>query len=327
MKSLVPGMRVVAFVCACTLYSLCSFAQSITSGDGKFEIGLGLGPMIFVGDLGGTQGEGKTFVKDVNLPLTKLSKGLFAAFYPTEWLGFRVALNHSRVEGYDSIITDKGSAETFRKTRNLQFRSPLTEAYVAAEFYPTVFFEQYEGNNGKLRPYGVLGIGVFKFRPQGEYIAADGTRTWVDLQPLRLEGQGMAEYPDRKEYKLKQMHIPMGVGAKYYFGGNKYIGIEVLHRKTFTDYIDDVSTNYIDANLFRNYLTPEQAVMAQQLHYRENLSGTLTRGSTPDVDEQRGNPKQNDAFFSTMLRFGWRLTDKNSPEGRASRQLRCPTFY
>lgn len=327
MRTFVHCTRALAFLCACSMLTLTAPAQSITSGNGKFEIGLGIGPMIFVGDLGGNYGKGKPFVKDVNLPLTKLSKGFFATFYPAEWLGFRFAVNHSRVEGFDSIINDKGSAETFRKTRNLQFRSPLAEAYIAAEVYPKVFFEQFTGNSSRLRPYGIAGIGVFRFNPQGQYIAPDGTRTWVDLQPLMLEGQGMEEYPDRKPYKLTQIHIPMGFGAKYYFASNKYIGLEILHRKTFTDYIDDVSTNYIDANLFNQYLTPAQATMARQLHYRENLATAATRGSTPDLNEQRGNAKRNDAFFSSMIRVGWHLPDKNSAEYRSSRQLLCPTFY
>lgn len=326
MRTLVHRTRALLLVCACSLFSIASTAQSITAGDGKFEIGLGVGPMIFLGDLGGNYGKGKTFLKDVNFPLTKISKGLFLSCYPAEWLGFRIAVNHSRVDGYDSIINDKGSAETFRYQRNLQFRSSLSEAYVAAEIYPTVFFEQFTGNSSKLRPYGIAGIGIFHFNPQGQYIATDGTRSWVDLQPLRLEGQGMAEYPDRKPYALTQIHLPMGFGFKYFFSPNKYIGLEILHRKTFTDYVDDVSTNYIDGNLFNNYLSSSQAEMARQLHYRENLANSSSRTRTPDLNEQRGNPKQNDAFFSSMLRFGWRFPDKSSMERRASRQLRCPIF-
>ncbi|WP_132055920.1 hypothetical protein [Pseudocnuella soli] len=327
MKTIVPGVRAWALFVAFSLFSLFAKSQSISTGNGKFEVGIGLGPMFFLGDLGGNYGKGKTFLKDVNLPLTKLSKGLFANFYPTEWIGVRVAVNHSNVEGYDSVIRSKGSHEESRKLRNLQFKSSIFEAYTALEIYPTVFLEQYDELNGKLRPYGLIGIGMFRFNPKGEYIAPNGTRTWVDLQPLRLEGQGMMEYPDRKPYKLTQMHVPIGFGAKYYFGGNKYIGMEILHRTTFTDYIDDVSTNYIDANLFRNYLTPAQATMARQMHFRENLTSAATRGSTPSLNEQRGNPKQNDAFFSSTVRFGWRLADPNSPASRASRMMRCPTFY
>jgi hypothetical protein len=167
-----------------------------------------------------------------------------------------------------------------------------------------------------------------KFKPQGEYFdQTAGTSKWVDLKPLRLEGQGMSEHPGRKEYSLTSLEIPMGFGAKYYLRENMYVGLEVLHRKTFTDYIDDVSTTYIDNNLFSQYLTVEQAAMANQLYFRENFVPSQPLLTRPDVNEQRGDPKENDSFFSTIIRFGWRLNDSNSPNGRAARQLRCPSFY
>jgi hypothetical protein len=112
----------------------------------------------------------------------------------------------------------------------------------------------------------------------------------------------------------------MGFGVKYYLKESMYIGFEILHRKTFTDYVDDVSTTYIDPALFDIYLTPENAIMAKQLMYRENLHDpTITR---PYIDDQRGDPKQNDAFFSTIVRLGWRI--RNS---KVSNQLKCPVFY
>jgi hypothetical protein len=64
--------------------------------------------------------------------------------------------------------------------------------------------------------------------------------------------------------------------------------------------------------------------MAHQLHYRENFPAQNTR---PALNEQRGNPTQNDSFFSTIIKFGWRMWDPNSPNSRASRQMRCPSFY
>ena len=218
-------------------------------------------------------------------------------------------------------------AEWHRKNRNLQFQSSLLEGFIAAEFYPTVFLEQMTGMESRLKPYGLIGFGMFKFNPKGKYYDANGNSSWVELQPLMLEGQGMAEYGERKPYKLMQMEIPMGIGLKYFVKENFYVGFEVLHRKTFTDYIDDVSTTYIDANLFDQYLTPEQAQMARQLYFRENFvpGGNLNR--QPTANEQRGDPKEMDSFFSSILRFGWRLSDPNSPNSRAARQLRCPSFY
>jgi hypothetical protein len=123
------------------------------------------------------------------------------------------------------------------------------------------------------------------------------------------------------------VEVPMGFGFKYYIKENVYLGMEVLHRKTFTDYIDDVSTNYIDKDLFPVYLAPEQVAIAQQLHYRQNFDPQNQNTRLPGINEQRGDPTENDSFFSTIMRFGWRLNDANSPSGRASRQLRCPAFY
>lgn len=326
MRITVHSVRTLVLICVFFTSSLKTISQSITLGNGKVEAGLAFGPLFFLGDLGGNHGIGTDFLKDVNFPLTKISKGLFVNIYPAEWLGFRIAINQGVLEGYDNIIKDKGGAESFRKQRNLQFKSNMFEAYAATEIYPTVFLERNDGLQGKLRPYGLAGFGIFKFNPKGEYFEANGSSKWVELAPLRTEGQGFAEYPDRKPYKLMSFEMPLGAGFKYYFQENKYVGFEVVHRKSFTDYVDDVSTNYIDGNLFDQYLSPGDAAMARQLHYRENFVPNAPQ-QRPDINEQRGDPSDNDSFFSSVIRFGWRLNDNNSPSGRAAKQMRCPSFY
>ncbi len=317
MRTHVPTVRLSVLICLFTFFSLKAHSQSISTGNGKFEIGLGLGPMFFLGDLGGSEGKGKTFIKDLDVPLTKLNKGLFLNYYPTEWLGFRLAANLGMVEGDDKEAPNKGGAERFRLQRNLNFRSKISEAYLAAEIYPTVFLEQYDGLAGKFRPYGLAGVGIYHFNPE----AKDNNGTWVKTAPLRLEGQGMAEYPNIKPYKLTQMNLLMGFGMKYYISENKYIGIEVLHRKLFTDYIDDVSSKkYIDPIYYDKYLSPADALVARRLAYRGTVSYPQTRPYYRVA--QRGDPTENDAFFSTLLRFGWRLNNNSS-----MRQLKCPVFY
>src|SRR5262249_2427504 len=155
-------------------------------------------------------------------PLTKFMKGLFINYYPAEWLGFRVAINQGRLEGNDANTIAKGGAEMDRKQRNLHFRSNIFEGYAGIELYPTVFFEQYDGLYHKFRPYGIVGFGIFHYNPKAKYTAPNGQTEWVELKPLRLEGQGMAEYPTRKEYSLWQQEIPMGFGFKYYTSDNMY---------------------------------------------------------------------------------------------------------
>ncbi len=317
MRTSVLSVRLSVLVCLFTFFSIQSHSQSITTGNGKLELGLGVGPMFFLGDLGGSAGVGKTFIKDLDLPTTKVSMGLYANFYPVEWIGLRVAANMGQVAGDDAQAPAKGGAEEDRKYRNLHFRSKIKEAYVALEFYPTYFLEKYDGLQGKLRPYGLIGAGIFNFNPE----AKDVNGQWVKLAPLHLEGQGFAEYPDSKPYKLTQMNVVLGAGLKYYYKENAYIGFEILHRKLFTDYVDDVSHNYyIDPIYFDAYLSAADAAKARRLYYR----GTYSFPSTRPYQEfaERGDPKENDAYFSTLLRMGWRIN--NSP---SLRQLKCPVFY
>jgi hypothetical protein len=296
-----------------------SYSQSFSPGNGKVEIGGGLGPMFFLGDLGGAAGIGRPFVKDVDFPMTKISKSIFISYHPSEWLAFRFTANHGVIAGDDAKAPNKGGAEVDRLERNLSFKSSILEGSIAAEFYPTAFFEKYDGLFGKLRPYGVIGIGVFKYNPKARL-----NNEWIPLHPLRLEGQGMVEHPDVKEYKLVQKQIPMGIGVKYFLKDNMYIGLEVLHRQLFSDYIDDVSTGYIDPNLFDAYLPASQAALAKTLYYRGTYVGPNTRPNDLQT-YQRGDPKDNDAFFSTLIRFGWRLN--NDPNRGTRKQLRCPVFY
>ena len=137
----------------------------------KLKLGLGLGPMFFLGDLGGHYGVGKRFLKGFKYsPYTIFKRIYILNLYPAEFIGFRVAINQGKLTGDDAIINlMERWRRNFGKQRNLEFRSNIWEAYGAIEFYPTVFIEQYDGLKGKLRPYGVIGFGVFHFNPQARY--------------------------------------------------------------------------------------------------------------------------------------------------------------
>jgi hypothetical protein len=272
-----------------------------------WEAGVTVGPMVFMGDLGGNFGQGTTFLKDYNLPVTRLSEGVYLTVYPREWLGFRLALNHGELYGNDALIKAKSGDAVTRKDRNLDFRSQLNEALLIAEFYPTVFLEEEpEDVAGKIRPYGLLGLGVFHFNPQGSYTDPSGNISWVDLRPLHTEGEGFPEYPGRKMYSLTQLNIPMGFGAKYYFSNKVSLSAEVLHRKTFSYYIDDVSTTYINPALFDKYLSPSQAIIAKAVS-NKSVDGYNTPNYGPG--NKRGDHTQYNAYFSFNIKLGIRLGD------------------
>ncbi|MBC7849508.1 MAG: outer membrane beta-barrel protein [Chitinophagaceae bacterium] len=285
-----------------------------------FEAGITAGPSNFLGDLGGNYGKGTTFLKDNNIQTTKFMFGAYVTYHTSDWLGFRLAANIGSIEGDDAVIKGKGGLEEARRVRNSNFKSKIQEVFVAAEIYPTVFLEYEPGDTyHKIRPYGVIGVGAFHFNPQGKDLQ---TNQWVNLKPLHTEGQGFNEFPDRAEYKLTQINIPMGVGVKYFASETLSLSLEVIHRKTFTDYIDDVSTEYIDPALFYNYLTPSQAAIAQRMANKTDPSG-IGSISGYGPGKKRGTPTNNDSYFSIGFKLGFRLSSDN----RWNNSTRCPVRF
>lgn len=143
-----------------------------------------------------------------------------------------------------------------------------------------------------------MGAGYFSFEPE-----ANLNGQWYALAPLKLEGQGFTEYPKRKPYDLKQINLLGGLGLRYEVNDFINARIELVHRKLFTDYLDDVSTDYIDPALFYNYLSPTQAALAQQLYFRRNELNASD--AQPLTGDQRGDPKDKDAYFTIQAKIGF----------------------
>jgi hypothetical protein len=303
-------------------------AQNVSLSAGNFEVGTNFGAMAFLGDLGGNRGVGSYFVKDYNLPVTRLLKGLFVTYYPMEWLGVKAQINHGFVEGDDNFIKDKGGDERFRKYRNLTFRSPILEGNIGVEIYPRYFLNSYDPEYTRFRPFIAVGAGFFRYNPQ----AKDASGNWVDLKPLRTEGQGIIA--GKKEYSLFSPNILAGVGFKYMISEKLFAGLEVDHRFTFTDYIDDASTNYVDPSIYSSssVLNATQVAQATFLNNRAlttspiytppNINGL---GGFSGIGAQRANPKNNDSYFTYHLKLGIRiLRNENSS---VLRRFRCPAVY
>jgi hypothetical protein len=283
-----------------------------------WEAGITVGPSNFLGDLGGNMGKGTPFLKDNNIQTTKLTFGAFATYHPNEYVGVRLAANIGSLEGDDAVIKGKGGLEEARKIRNSNFKSHLYEGFIALEVYPTAFLE-FEPSDifHKLRPYGLIGVGVFNFKPKGQDPV---TGNWVELQPLRTEGQGFPEYPDRKEYKLTQLNLPMGVGVKYFLSESVNLSLEIIHRKTFTDYIDDVSTDYINPSLFYSNMSLPTAQLAQRMANKSIPSASSPNGFVEG--NKRGTPTNKDAYYSVGFKLGFRLSND-----RYGNSTRCPVVF
>jgi len=124
------------------------------------------------------------------------------------------------------------------------------------------------------------------------------------------------------------MNIPMGGGIKYYLSERINMSMELLYRKTFTDYIDDVSTKYIDPNNYTKYLSGQDAGLAYKLS--DKSIGIIYPGMTRyPAGTQRGDTKDVDTYFSIVAKVGVRLGPiyESTFAKNAIRQTRCPAVY
>jgi hypothetical protein len=304
---------------ACCLYVMSAYktkAQTISVSPGVFEVGVNLGAYAYLGDLGGNRGVGTYFIKDYNIPFSKLYKGVFVTYYPKEYLGVKFQLNQGMLEGADAAAKDNGGAERFRRYRNLSFRTNIWEASLNAEFYPMALSKNYEAEYDKFRPFATLGFGLFRFNPQAPINTGSGLQ-WVDLKPLRTEGQGIL--PGKKEYSLVSPLVNLGLGFKYMLSDKWFVGLEAVHRFTFTDYLDDVSTVYVNPAIYAGSpLTATQQANALILNNRA-ISFSDPAFRAPGA--QRGNAQNKDSYFSYHLKVGLRLIKDERKQ--ALRRLRC----
>lgn len=222
--------------------------------------------------------EGKRFAINQSKPAV----GLGLSYDLSNKFIVRTGFTYGTVAGDDK----KNSATKGIAQRNLNFKTAITELHVGLEY------NLFNLEERSLTPYVFAGVGVFHFNPYTKDVAGNK----VFLQPLSTEGQGLAAYPDRKEYKLTQFAIPFGGGLKFKLSDDLQIGIEIGIRKLFTDYLDDVSSTYVDQNI----LLSAKGAKAVELAFRGNEINP--NAVYPTSGEQRGNPKSKDYYYFSGLR-------------------------
>lgn len=238
----------------------------------RSEIGLFLGGSYYLGDLN----PGSHF-KMMSPALGILYRRNF-----NQHFSFRFNGLYGRIQGDDSKANDKNQIE-----RNLSFRSPLVEVSGQIEFN---FFPYEIGNRlTPFTPYIFGGLGAVKHNPKAEL-----NGNWYELQPLGTEGQETITYSDKNRYRLLQLTLPFGLGVKWNLTPSIGMAVEWGMRKTFTDYLDDVSTSYADPTV----LSSENGTVSALLANRSLSAGSKT-------GRQRGNSKNKDwyNFTGIMLNF------------------------
>jgi hypothetical protein len=266
-----------------------SFAV-INSSRSQVELIGTLGTSHFLGDLGGKPSLGTNDFSDLNWQSTRYVMGLGARLN----MGHRFAL---RASGYYTRLygDDKYTNNLERNMRNLSFFSNVLGADAVLEFHFRTKNTRYADRHW----YIFGGAGYFKFNPKTRY-----NGDVVELQPLGTEGQFFL--PGRSPYKLSSFTIPFGVGYKFKVLPMGYLTLQIDARKTYTDYIDDASTQFVDKNL----LLASNGPTAVALSDRSNPDNRIIGFSDPGAI--RANPNNNDNFFFFSVSYNLVLgeTDK-----------------
>ena len=159
---------------------------------------------------------------------TQLAYGGLARYNLSERWAIKFNYYRGNVKGSDAT---GGSVEN----RDLDFESKINDFSLVAEFN---FWEYFTGSKKSFfTPFIFGGVSFFTFNP----ISYSG----VELQSQGTEGQNVG-FADRSPYNKYSFAIPFGFGFKYSLTDRLGLTFEWGMRKTFTDYIDDISTTYAD---------------------------------------------------------------------------------
>ncbi len=250
------------------LASTVSFGQINTGNNWSYSIYLGTSNLL--GDLGGSNNEGASPLSDIDYQSFQPAIGLgLQRHYKSVTLSSDLTI--TRLEGNDAFTTST------RASRNLSVRTDLIEATIKAEIHP---FK----NNTILQGFYVNGgVGGIYFQPRAKL-----NDSWYNLRPLGTEGQLIE---NAETYSMYNIVIPFGYGYQFKVGKFSTLKVDITMRKLFTDYIDDVSTTYANANA----LVEANGSIAQSLANRS--------GSEIAEGILRGNSTSNDSYFLIGLKF------------------------
>ncbi len=259
------------------------------------EIGIHSGGINCLTDLGGHPGKNRNHWKDLNWQYTKPFATLYFSGLYQQKMGIRAQLTAGQIFASDAVLKNAAVPARSRYLRNLHVRTEIWECSLIGEWHPLNFF----GDPPLVSPYLLAGIGFFQFKPMARW----GDR-WVELQPLRTEGQGFNEYPDRKPYALKSWSVPLGLGFRYDLSAIACLRLELNYRILQTDYLDDVSKTYASPESFAKNLHPGLVETALALSNRKK---EIDSRATTAIGEKRGDPAHNDSWFTAGLSIGFIL--------------------
>ena len=288
------------------LFILALGISGVSRAQYSMDFGLNLGGSTYIGEIGEP---GKTDDIENPFPIHIVPKsarynvGLFYRYNFTRNLAARFEANWVRVAGADSLSEiNSGSDLTAisRFGRNLSFRTDIAEFSLQAEYAFLVMNDIARRSRVDFRADIHAGVGYMLFYPKAQL---DGE--WYSLRPLATEGI-------ENEYGVGSLIIPVGAGVSWTFGKKIRAGVDFTYRFTFTDYIDDVSTDYA---------YPTELPYVESIAFSNRSAEAYERGNQDllQLDQRyyapgaiRGNPETNDGYFMVQFKVSYVINLQNS---------------
>ncbi len=294
-------MKRLCVIAAALFFTFNATAQKEKKEKSSLDFGLYLGASNYWGDL----------TKDF-LPVmgaTQPAGGLICRYNVGPYLTLKGTALYGKIEGSDKNFSD----DIYRRKRNLSFRSDIVEFSIQGE-WNILGYENTRTSFG-WSPYLFGGLAIFRFNPKAQFSYIQGVHDpslqsqsgeWIELQPLGTEGQETTKFNDKRRYSLTQVSIPLGIGSKWQLDDHWAIGIDFGVRKTFTDYLDDVSTIYVNDVIVGGASGP----MAVALKDR---SVEIPNETAFEDNAPRGNPGSKDWYCIGGLTITYRILGGRQP--------------
>ncbi len=291
--------------------------------------GLRINALNYYGDLSPTP---KKISTDISF--TKPGLGLTLGFRISPRTFISGEFLYGTLTGEDNESAKKNDLKNgvFRYNRNLSFRNRIKEFAILAaiDLYKN---DSFYSDRVNVTPYVFFGIAILHHNPQAKVPQTDlqgntfaNAGQWVNLRELGTEGQNTQLLKTESNYgntpyKLIQPAIPFGIGIRFKLNDQLDFSTDFSIRYLFTDYIDDVSKNYVDLGALGNnelakamsYRTNE--VMQPNYSYTSERDGktysVLSGYGHEHKDNLRGNRNNNDVY--TILSFHLSYILKNLP--------------
>jgi hypothetical protein len=219
---------------------------------------------------------------------THFAAGVFYSQNLNEYFEIRYGFTAGKISGADSNY----QASKYRVARNISFFSPIYEASAQLVFCLRPFDPGNTYTDVILTPFIAVGLGCFHFDPQA-YLH----NRLYHLEPLPTE-------LNKPKYALYGFCLPVNAGLKITVTDQVCLTLDYGYRKTFTDYLDDVSDKWANYGEIETSYGPDIATLGDRS--RElGPSYAYQKTNDPGSKINRGDPKRKDAYIFGGIAFSY----------------------